>query len=110
MQLAKSLTSYDILLGLLAAATHDLGHPGVNQPFLIKTDHYLATLYRVRDAAVPLQTPELHLSKGTMCVNELVCQCCFFFLPTEYLSSGKPPLEVGSGPPQRDQAVLSFTC
>uniref|UniRef100_A0A8C7ZTT1 Phosphodiesterase n=1 Tax=Oryzias sinensis TaxID=183150 RepID=A0A8C7ZTT1_9TELE len=41
-----SLTSYDILLGLLAAATHDLGHPGVNQPFLIKTDHYLATLYR----------------------------------------------------------------
>ncbi|XP_029384669.1 high affinity 3',5'-cyclic-AMP phosphodiesterase 7A isoform X3 [Echeneis naucrates] len=44
--LAKSLTSYDILLGLIAAATHDLGHPGVNQPFLIKTDHYLATLYR----------------------------------------------------------------
>lgn len=47
-QLAKSLTSKDILLGLLAAATHDLDHPGVNQPFLIKTDHYLATLYRVR--------------------------------------------------------------
>ncbi|KAL3040499.1 hypothetical protein OYC64_011504 [Pagothenia borchgrevinki] len=44
--LAKSLTSCDILLGLLAAATHDLDHPGVNQPFLIKTDHYLATLYR----------------------------------------------------------------
>ncbi|XP_054621115.1 high affinity cAMP-specific 3',5'-cyclic phosphodiesterase 7A isoform X4 [Dunckerocampus dactyliophorus] len=44
--LAKSLTSYDILLGLLAAATHDLDHPGVNQPFLIKTDHYLASLYR----------------------------------------------------------------
>lgn len=48
MQLAKSLTSRDILLGLLAAATHDLDHPGVNQPFLIKTDHYLATLYRVK--------------------------------------------------------------
>ncbi|XP_072306889.1 high affinity 3',5'-cyclic-AMP phosphodiesterase 7A isoform X2 [Eucyclogobius newberryi] len=45
-KLAKSLTSYDILLGLLAAATHDLDHPGVNQPFLIKTDHYLASLYR----------------------------------------------------------------
>ncbi|XP_049420845.1 high affinity cAMP-specific 3',5'-cyclic phosphodiesterase 7A isoform X1 [Epinephelus fuscoguttatus] len=44
--LAKSLTSCDILLGLIAAATHDLDHPGVNQPFLIKTDHYLATLYR----------------------------------------------------------------
>ncbi|CAL1596948.1 unnamed protein product [Knipowitschia caucasica] len=45
-KLAKSLTSYDILLGLLAAATHDLDHPGVNQPFLIKTNHYLASLYR----------------------------------------------------------------
>uniref|UniRef100_A0A8D3AWM8 3',5'-cyclic-AMP phosphodiesterase n=1 Tax=Scophthalmus maximus TaxID=52904 RepID=A0A8D3AWM8_SCOMX len=45
-KLAKSLTSYDILLGLIAAATHDLDHPGVNQPFLIKTDHYLTTLYR----------------------------------------------------------------
>ncbi|XP_056155337.1 high affinity cAMP-specific 3',5'-cyclic phosphodiesterase 7A isoform X3 [Lampris incognitus] len=44
--LSKSLTSCDILLGLLAAATHDLDHPGVNQAFLIKTDHYLATLYR----------------------------------------------------------------
>lgn len=53
MQLAKSLTSYDILLGLLAAATHDLDHPGVNQPFLIKTDHYLATLYRVRKHTQP---------------------------------------------------------
>lgn len=46
-QLAKSLTSCDLLLGLLAAATHDLDHPGVNQPFLIKTNHYLATLYKV---------------------------------------------------------------
>ncbi|KAF5897502.1 high affinity cAMP-specific 3',5'-cyclic phosphodiesterase 7A isoform X1, partial [Clarias magur] len=45
-KLAKSLTSCDILLGLLAAATHDLDHPGVNQPFLIKTNHYLASLYR----------------------------------------------------------------
>lgn len=47
LQLAKSLTSCDIILGILAAATHDLDHPGVNQPFLIKTDHYLATLYKV---------------------------------------------------------------
>ncbi|XP_036377216.1 high affinity cAMP-specific 3',5'-cyclic phosphodiesterase 7A isoform X3 [Megalops cyprinoides] len=45
-KLSKSLTSCDILLGLLAAATHDLDHPGVNQPFLIKTNHYLAALYR----------------------------------------------------------------
>ncbi|MBN3272380.1 PDE7A phosphodiesterase, partial [Polyodon spathula] len=45
-KLAKSLTSWDILLGLLAATTHDLDHPGVNQHFLIKTNHYLATLYK----------------------------------------------------------------
>ncbi|XP_062336484.1 high affinity cAMP-specific 3',5'-cyclic phosphodiesterase 7A-like isoform X1 [Osmerus eperlanus] len=45
-KLAKTLTSCDILLGLVAAATHDLDHPGVNQPFLIKTDHYLAALYK----------------------------------------------------------------
>ncbi|XP_018423844.1 PREDICTED: high affinity cAMP-specific 3',5'-cyclic phosphodiesterase 7A isoform X1 [Nanorana parkeri] len=45
-KLAKSLTPWDILLGLIAAATHDLDHPGVNQFFLIKTNHYLATLYK----------------------------------------------------------------
>ncbi|XP_041697935.1 high affinity cAMP-specific 3',5'-cyclic phosphodiesterase 7A-like isoform X2 [Coregonus clupeaformis] len=45
-KLAETLTSCDLLLGLLAAATHDLDHPGVNQPFLIKTNHYLAALYK----------------------------------------------------------------
>lgn len=48
LQLAKTLTACDILLGIVAAATHDLDHPGVNQSFLIKTDHYLAALYNVR--------------------------------------------------------------
>ncbi|XP_077789092.1 high affinity 3',5'-cyclic-AMP phosphodiesterase 7A isoform X1 [Podarcis muralis] len=45
-KLSQSLTPWDTLLGLIAAATHDLDHPGVNQPFLIKTNHYLATLYK----------------------------------------------------------------
>ncbi|XP_026796701.2 high affinity cAMP-specific 3',5'-cyclic phosphodiesterase 7A isoform X3 [Pangasianodon hypophthalmus] len=45
-QLFESLTSCDILLGLLAAATHDLDHPGVNQTFLIKSSHHLALLYQ----------------------------------------------------------------
>ncbi|XP_023578152.1 high affinity cAMP-specific 3',5'-cyclic phosphodiesterase 7A [Octodon degus] len=45
-ELANSVTPWDILLSLIAAATHDLDHPGVNQPFLIKTNHYLATLYK----------------------------------------------------------------
>lgn len=47
LQLASSVTPWDVLLSLIAAATHDLDHPGVNQPFLIKTNHYLATLYKV---------------------------------------------------------------
>lgn len=38
------------MLGLLAAAAHDVDHPGVNQPFLIKTNHHLANLYQVRKA------------------------------------------------------------
>uniref|UniRef100_A0A8C9FSS1 Phosphodiesterase 7A n=1 Tax=Pavo cristatus TaxID=9049 RepID=A0A8C9FSS1_PAVCR len=46
LQLSESLTPWDVLLSLIAAATHDLDHPGVNQPFLIKTNHYLATLYK----------------------------------------------------------------
>ncbi|XP_025946815.1 high affinity cAMP-specific 3',5'-cyclic phosphodiesterase 7A isoform X3 [Apteryx rowi] len=45
-KLSKSLTPWDVLLSLISAATHDLDHPGVNQPFLIKTNHYLATLYK----------------------------------------------------------------
>lgn len=101
MQLAKSLTSYDILLGLLAAATHDLDHPGVNQPFLIKTDHYLASLYRVRQQR---SHAAACLTFGIMCYYKVS-----LFDLTEYLSSGKPPLEVCSGSPQRDGAVLSFT-
>ncbi|KAK2491537.1 hypothetical protein MC885_002385 [Smutsia gigantea] len=45
-KLASSVTPWDVLLSLIAAASHDLDHPGVNQPFLIKTNHYLATLYK----------------------------------------------------------------
>nr|XP_033790402.1 high affinity cAMP-specific 3',5'-cyclic phosphodiesterase 7A isoform X2 [Geotrypetes seraphini] len=44
-KLAKTFTQWDVLVGLIAAATHDLDHPGVNQLFLIKTNHYLASLY-----------------------------------------------------------------
>lgn len=59
LQLSKSLTPWDVLLSLIAAATHDLDHPGVNQPFLIKTNHYLATLYKVRTKSVALLKPGL---------------------------------------------------
>lgn len=46
-QLAEQLTPLDVFLGLMAAAAHDVDHPGVNQPFLIKTRHHLASLYQV---------------------------------------------------------------
>lgn len=46
-QLAEQLSPLDAFLGLTAAAAHDVDHPGVNQPFLIKTGHHLASLYQV---------------------------------------------------------------
>ncbi|XP_013874362.1 cAMP-specific 3',5'-cyclic phosphodiesterase 7B isoform X2 [Austrofundulus limnaeus] len=45
-KLAEHLTPLDVFLGLMAAAAHDVDHPGVNQPFLIKTRHHLASLYQ----------------------------------------------------------------
>ncbi|GAB6024193.1 hypothetical protein CHUAL_008894 [Chamberlinius hualienensis] len=36
----------EIMTSLLAAVTHDLDHPGVNQPFLIATSNHLAALYK----------------------------------------------------------------
>uniref|UniRef100_A0A8C8DFT6 Phosphodiesterase n=1 Tax=Oryzias sinensis TaxID=183150 RepID=A0A8C8DFT6_9TELE len=45
-KLADQLTPLDVFLGLIAAAAHDVDHPGVNQPFLIKTRHHLASLYQ----------------------------------------------------------------
>ncbi|XP_024146247.1 cAMP-specific 3',5'-cyclic phosphodiesterase 7B [Oryzias melastigma] len=45
-KLADQLTPLDVFLGLVAGAAHDVDHPGVNQPFLIKTNHHLASLYQ----------------------------------------------------------------
>jgi len=39
---------------LIAAVTHDLDHPGVNQHFLIATFNHLAALYEVIDKFVRL--------------------------------------------------------
>uniref|UniRef100_A0A8C4XB02 Phosphodiesterase n=1 Tax=Erpetoichthys calabaricus TaxID=27687 RepID=A0A8C4XB02_ERPCA len=45
-KLARFLTPLETFLALMAAAAHDVDHPGVNQPFLIKTKHHLASLYQ----------------------------------------------------------------
>ncbi|XP_031726182.1 cAMP-specific 3',5'-cyclic phosphodiesterase 7B [Anarrhichthys ocellatus] len=45
-KLAEQLNPLDVFLGLTAAAAHDVDHPGVNQAFLIKTRHHLASLYQ----------------------------------------------------------------
>ncbi|XP_033999803.1 cAMP-specific 3',5'-cyclic phosphodiesterase 7B-like isoform X2 [Trematomus bernacchii] len=45
-KLAEQLSPLDVFLALMAAAAHDVDHPGVNQPFLIKTRHHLASLYQ----------------------------------------------------------------
>lgn len=44
----KHLSKLEIMGALLAAAGHDVDHPGVNQPFLVSTRNYLAALYNNR--------------------------------------------------------------
>lgn len=47
LQINTHLTSLEIMASLIAAVTHDLDHPGVNQPFLVATSNHLAALYQV---------------------------------------------------------------
>ncbi|BET00048.1 cAMP-specific 3,5-cyclic phosphodiesterase [Nesidiocoris tenuis] len=44
-KIREHLSPLEILSALIAAVTHDLDHPGVNQPFLIATSNHLAALY-----------------------------------------------------------------
>lgn len=43
----SNLSPLEIAGSLIAAMTHDLDHPGVNQPFLVATSNHLASLYKV---------------------------------------------------------------
>ena len=43
----KHLTPIEAMCALLAAVSHDLDHPGVNQNFLVATKSHLASLYNV---------------------------------------------------------------
>ncbi|XP_014209090.1 uncharacterized protein LOC106639820 isoform X2 [Copidosoma floridanum] len=44
-QIRRHLSYMEIMASLIAAVTHDLDHPGVNQPFLVATRNHLAALY-----------------------------------------------------------------
>jgi len=48
LQIKTHLTNLEIMASLIAAVTHDLDLPGVNQPFLVATSNHLAALYQVR--------------------------------------------------------------
>lgn len=48
LQIRTHLTHLEIMASLIAAVTHDLDHPGVNQPFLVATSNHLAALYQVK--------------------------------------------------------------
>ncbi|XP_071964711.1 high affinity 3',5'-cyclic-AMP phosphodiesterase 7A-like isoform X2 [Antedon mediterranea] len=45
-KLFENLQPIEIMSSLLAATTHDLDHPAVNQVFLINCKHHLASLYK----------------------------------------------------------------
>lgn len=51
LQIKTHLTSLEIMASLIAAVTHDLDHPGVNQPFLVATSNHLAALYQVNSTS-----------------------------------------------------------
>lgn len=47
-KISQQLTPMEAMVALLAAVSHDLDHPGVNQSFLVATKSHLAALYNVR--------------------------------------------------------------
>lgn len=46
-KLKQYLTPMEAMCSLLAAVSHDLDHPGVNQQFLIATNSHLTTMHNV---------------------------------------------------------------
>ncbi|XP_023217377.1 cAMP-specific 3',5'-cyclic phosphodiesterase 7B-like [Centruroides sculpturatus] len=46
-KILEHLTPLEAMASLIASVTHDVDHPGVNQPFLIATSNHLASLYKV---------------------------------------------------------------
>lgn len=55
-KISQQLTPMEAMVALLAAVSHDLDHPGVNQSFLVATKSHLAALYNVRFCLIYLVT------------------------------------------------------
>lgn len=56
----SNLSSLEIAGSLIAAMTHDLDHPGVNQPFLVATSNHLASLYKVFQLCLSILRKLIH--------------------------------------------------
>lgn len=54
LQIARHLSPLETMAALVAAITHDLSHPGVNQTFLVKTSNHLVSLFKVIKAAIEM--------------------------------------------------------
>lgn len=110
-QIREHLTPLEIMASLIAAVTHDLDHPGVNQPFLIATSNHLAALYEVSRNPCHLSellfprnffppSPENELSAGKADISyalremtvlksalfSLIDKSCYFPLPLSPLN------------------------
>lgn len=114
LQLVEQLSPLDVFLGLMAAAAHDVDHPGVNQPFLIKTQHHLASLYQV------LMWGEEREGEGgqtSRLQTDCFCRLSFWHVDSEpdescaeHLRAGEPPLEVHCGHAARVGAAVAPAC
>lgn len=71
--LAEGLTDLELLCIILSCCIHDVGHYGVNNDFLVKTQHEWALVYNdtsvnenmhVRVAFEVLQKPECNIFEG----------------------------------------------
>lgn len=105
LQLAEQLSPLDVFLGLMAAAAHDVDHPGVNQPFLVKTRHHLASLYQVEDAI-----SEVDFMSCADVVAPWPFGTVWLLWCLEHVCAGEPPLEVHCGHAARVGTAVAPAC
>ncbi|CAM1299145.1 PDE7B (predicted) [Pycnogonum litorale] len=105
------LTPLEKMSALIAAVTHDLDHPGVNQPFLVATSNHLASLYKNssvlenhhwRSAVSCMLNSEVFSHLGSQDWSDLVYQIQSFILATditrhqEFLTTFKKHIDEGT--------------